>query len=148
MIDAQIALIITDDNTSGNGRTRPSPASGSIRSQKGTPVSIDPKPTNRVTIGKGSVVGQVNDIIAKAIQQQASDIHVEPYEHELRCRYRLGRGTPSRRRSTPSSERQRPRRLQGPSPQGRLTPPCGCWNISPVKRAARHQGRGRHPEPT
>ncbi len=37
----------------------------------------------------GSVVGQVNTIIHKAIDMEASDIHFEPYEESFRLRYRL-----------------------------------------------------------
>lgn len=37
----------------------------------------------------GSIVAFVNKIISDAIQLHASDIHVEPYERELRVRYRL-----------------------------------------------------------
>ncbi len=37
----------------------------------------------------GSVVTLVNQLITDAIQMGASDVHVEPYEHILRIRYRL-----------------------------------------------------------
>jgi type IV pilus assembly protein PilB len=48
-----------------------------------------PEAAGRITISQGSTVQQADDLIAQAVQQQASDIHVEPYEHELRLRYRL-----------------------------------------------------------
>lgn len=37
----------------------------------------------------GSVVHQVDGLIRRAIEQGASDIHLEPYEHDFRVRYRL-----------------------------------------------------------
>ncbi len=37
----------------------------------------------------GSIVALVNRMITEAIQMKASDIHVEPYERQLRIRYRL-----------------------------------------------------------
>ncbi|MGC8840035.1 MAG: GspE/PulE family protein, partial [Candidatus Sumerlaeaceae bacterium] len=36
-----------------------------------------------------SIVRFVNQIIAEAISDRATDIHVEPFEHELRIRYRI-----------------------------------------------------------
>lgn len=38
---------------------------------------------------KGSVVQQVHQLVEEAIQQQASDIHIEPYETFFRVRFRL-----------------------------------------------------------
>lgn len=40
-------------------------------------------------IAEGPVVRLVDAIIRSAIEQKASDIHIEPYEKELRIRYRL-----------------------------------------------------------
>ena len=31
----------------------------------------------------------VNKMIVDAIEQKASDIHIEPFEHEIRVRYRV-----------------------------------------------------------
>lgn len=39
--------------------------------------------------GSGSVVEQVDRLILAAIEQKASDVHIEPYEHVFRVRYRL-----------------------------------------------------------
>ena len=36
-----------------------------------------------------SVVKLVNDILLEAINERASDVHIEPYEHELKIRYRI-----------------------------------------------------------
>jgi general secretion pathway protein E len=36
-----------------------------------------------------SVIKLVNEIIVEAVHERASDIHVEPYEHELSIRYRI-----------------------------------------------------------
>jgi general secretion pathway protein E/type IV pilus assembly protein PilB len=38
---------------------------------------------------EASVIKLVNEIIVEAINERASDIHVEPYEHELSIRYRI-----------------------------------------------------------
>ena len=35
------------------------------------------------------VIGRVHQIIANAVRQRASDIHIEPFEGELRIRYRV-----------------------------------------------------------
>lgn len=36
-----------------------------------------------------SVVKLVNDILTEAVSERATDVHVEPYEHELTVRYRI-----------------------------------------------------------
>jgi len=36
-----------------------------------------------------SIIQTVNEIVTKAINQRASDIHIEPYEHQLRVRFRI-----------------------------------------------------------
>ncbi len=38
---------------------------------------------------EASVIKLVNEIIVEAINERASDIHIEPYEHELSIRYRI-----------------------------------------------------------
>ena len=38
---------------------------------------------------EASVIKLVNEIIIEAVNERASDIHVEPYEHELSIRYRI-----------------------------------------------------------
>ncbi len=38
---------------------------------------------------EASVIKLVNEIIVEAIHERASDIHIEPYEHELSIRYRI-----------------------------------------------------------
>jgi general secretion pathway protein E/type IV pilus assembly protein PilB len=38
---------------------------------------------------EATVVKLVNDIVTEAIRDKASDIHIEPYEHELSIRYRI-----------------------------------------------------------
>ena len=38
---------------------------------------------------EASVIKLVNEIILEAIKERASDIHIEPYEHELSIRYRI-----------------------------------------------------------
>ena len=43
----------------------------------------------RAPLSEGSVVQQVDRVIARAIEMGASDIHIEPYEARFRVRYRL-----------------------------------------------------------
>ena len=38
---------------------------------------------------EASVIKLVNEIIIEAVNERASDIHIEPYEHELSIRYRI-----------------------------------------------------------
>lgn len=38
---------------------------------------------------EASVIKLVNEIILEAVNERASDIHIEPYEHELSIRYRI-----------------------------------------------------------
>jgi len=38
---------------------------------------------------EATVVKLVNDIVTEAIRDKASDIHIEPYEHDLEIRYRI-----------------------------------------------------------
>jgi len=38
---------------------------------------------------EASVVRLVNDLLLEAIRERATDIHIEPYEHELHVRYRI-----------------------------------------------------------
>ena len=48
-----------------------------------------PQPERRQVVPQGPVVQQVSRIIEEAVQQEASDIHIEPYESFFRVRYRL-----------------------------------------------------------
>ena len=41
------------------------------------------------TASEASVVRLVNDLLFEAIRERATDIHIEPYEHELHVRYRI-----------------------------------------------------------
>jgi type II secretion system protein E len=38
---------------------------------------------------EATVVKLVNEILLEAIRERASDVHIEPYEHDLRIRYRI-----------------------------------------------------------
>jgi type IV pilus assembly protein PilB len=55
-----------------------------------------------VQVNDAPVIKIVNAIIQEAIQQRASDIHVEPYEKQLRLRYRID-GVLQERPSPPKS---------------------------------------------
>jgi general secretion pathway protein E/type IV pilus assembly protein PilB len=39
--------------------------------------------------GEASVIKFVNQVLTEAIQLRATDVHIEPFEHELRLRYRV-----------------------------------------------------------
>ena len=38
---------------------------------------------------EASVIKLVNDVLAEAVTERATDVHIEPYEHELAVRYRI-----------------------------------------------------------
>jgi len=51
---------------------------------------VEPKPTDEVEQAQeASVIKLVNDLLAEAIAERATDVHIEPYEHELIVRYRI-----------------------------------------------------------
>ena len=57
---------------------------------------------------EASVIKLVNEIILEAVNERASDIHIEPYEHQLSIRYRIDgvlQEASSRRRCTGSRRR-------------------------------------------
>lgn len=51
---------------------------------------IEPKPGDEIEQAQeASVIKLVNDLLAEAISDRATDVHIEPYEHELAIRYRI-----------------------------------------------------------
>jgi type IV pilus assembly protein PilB len=62
------------------------PQGDSVQHAKGRSTSAL---SQNVRTSEGSVVEFVNSVIEKAIATRASDIHLEPYEHRLRIRYRI-----------------------------------------------------------
>jgi len=51
---------------------------------------VESKPTDEAEQAQeASVIRLVNDVLSEAIEQRATDVHVEPYEHELTVRYRI-----------------------------------------------------------
>jgi type IV pilus assembly protein PilB len=58
-------------------------------------LGIDPEPalpdrtTEDVLLDEAPVIRLVNSIITRAIDEEASDIHIEPFEHVIRIRYRV-----------------------------------------------------------
>ena len=58
-----------------------------------------------------SIIRFVNQVLKDAIELRASDIHLEPFEHELRIRYRIDgvlQDVPCRRSSSGFSRRSFP----------------------------------------
>jgi len=47
------------------------------------------EPAEADDASEASVVRLVNDLLFEAIRERATDIHIEPYEHELHVRYRI-----------------------------------------------------------
>ncbi|WP_158006890.1 GspE/PulE family protein [Piscirickettsia litoralis] len=47
------------------------------------------KPQSRITTDKSAISNHVNQLIVHAIEQRASDIHLEPYEQSYRIRLRI-----------------------------------------------------------
>jgi general secretion pathway protein E/type IV pilus assembly protein PilB len=60
---------------------------------EGAPEAIEVKPTHADSdveqAQEASVIKLVNDLLTEAISERATDVHVEPYEHELIIRYRI-----------------------------------------------------------
>jgi general secretion pathway protein E/type IV pilus assembly protein PilB len=60
---------------------------------EGSPVAIEAKPGGHDSdveqAQEASVIKLVNDLLTEAISERATDVHVEPYEHELIIRYRI-----------------------------------------------------------
>ncbi|NUQ69156.1 MAG: Flp pilus assembly complex ATPase component TadA [Phycisphaerales bacterium] len=51
---------------------------------------VEAKPADEVEQAQeASVIKLVNDLLAEAIAERATDVHIEPYEHELIVRYRI-----------------------------------------------------------
>ena len=75
-------------STSGASSTRRSTTSP--RSSSTTPSTSNRTwPRLRAVVEEAPIVKFVNLIILQAVQERASDIHVEPTEHDLRIRYRI-----------------------------------------------------------
>lgn len=51
--------------------------------------SVDENGDIEAMAQEASVVKLVNEILEEAISERASDIHIEPYEHDLKIRYRI-----------------------------------------------------------
>lgn len=52
--------------------------------------SVEAKPQDEAEQAQeASVIRLVNDLLAEAITERATDVHIEPYEHELVVRYRI-----------------------------------------------------------
>jgi general secretion pathway protein E/type IV pilus assembly protein PilB len=51
---------------------------------------VEAKPVDEADQAQeASVIRLVNDVLAEAISERATDVHIEPYEHELTVRYRI-----------------------------------------------------------
>jgi type IV pilus assembly protein PilB len=54
------------------------------------PETVEPDEiTKNVFVDEAPVIRLVNSIIIRAIDEEASDIHIEPFEHVIRIRYRI-----------------------------------------------------------
>jgi type II secretory ATPase GspE/PulE/Tfp pilus assembly ATPase PilB-like protein len=52
-------------------------------------VEVKPKDDDADQAQEASVIRLVSDLLAEAVDQRATDVHIEPYEHELAVRYRI-----------------------------------------------------------
>ena len=50
---------------------------------------MDPAAAEVEQAQEASVIKLVNDLLAEAVTERATDVHIEPYEHELNVRYRI-----------------------------------------------------------
>lgn len=56
----------------------------------GDPAMVESKPTDEAEQAQeASVIKLVNDLLSEAIEQRATDVHIEPYERALIVRYRI-----------------------------------------------------------
>ncbi len=53
------------------------------------PAGVDPAAAEVEQAQEASVIKLVNDLLAEAVAERATDVHIEPYEHELAVRYRI-----------------------------------------------------------
>jgi type II secretory ATPase GspE/PulE/Tfp pilus assembly ATPase PilB-like protein len=53
------------------------------------PGDIKPSGDDAEQAQEASVIRLVNDLLTEAIAERATDVHIEPYEHELAVRYRI-----------------------------------------------------------
>jgi len=55
--------------------------------------AVEPKPGGKDDDAdqaqEASVIKLVNDLLAEAVAERATDVHIEPYEHQLNVRYRI-----------------------------------------------------------
>jgi general secretion pathway protein E/type IV pilus assembly protein PilB len=66
------------------GDTLDAMAAGQASSQ------VEAKPADEADQAQeASVIRLVNDLLAEAISERATDVHIEPYEHEMAVRYRI-----------------------------------------------------------
>jgi general secretion pathway protein E/type IV pilus assembly protein PilB len=55
----------------------------------GASIEVKPKDDDADQAQEASVIRLVSDLLAEAVEQRATDVHIEPYEHELAVRYRI-----------------------------------------------------------
>jgi general secretion pathway protein E/type IV pilus assembly protein PilB len=90
----ELALADEDDlhkfiraNYGVGGDTLDAMAAGLDRNAPGI---VEPKGSDEVDQAQeASVIKLVNDVLTEAILDRATDVHIEPYEHELTVRYRI-----------------------------------------------------------
>ncbi len=88
-----ISLVVVDDaDLGGQIRTRFGVAGDVLEALgAGSAASTDTRVETAESedASEASVVRLVNDLLIEAIRERATDIHIEPYEHELHVRYRI-----------------------------------------------------------
>ena len=78
LLEAHLSTVTSETSKIAEVPRRTSRMARPVRPANGAPI-----------VPQGPVVQQVNHLIQQAIDQQASDIHIEPYETVFRVRYRL-----------------------------------------------------------
>ena len=74
----------------GKGPDRPGNATDPVGGEKINALGDGPSVNDLTAMaGQPPVIQLVNQVLAKAIADQASDIHFEPFEHEFKIRYRV-----------------------------------------------------------
>ena len=88
-----IELVLADEDSLANFIRRHYGVGGdtleAMAGQEGRGPVVETKPDEADQAQEASVIRLVSDLLSEAIEQRATDVHIEPYERELVVRYRI-----------------------------------------------------------
>ncbi|MEO6876439.1 MAG: GspE/PulE family protein [Opitutaceae bacterium] len=96
-LDHGVRLIVCDPARVGgllkqyyDESDKPTALQGRLKRERSAPEAADPTAHDLATLaGQAPIVRLVNEILAQAIREHASDVHFEPFEHEFKIRQRV-----------------------------------------------------------